>query len=55
VEPDYLLYSEVLPHWTLVHNGAEIPPIFLSLGEATTIFMSLPLVGLGALPLKLKK
>jgi len=27
VEPDYLLYSKVSPHWTLVLNGVATPPI----------------------------
>ena len=31
VEPDYLLYSKVLPHWTLVHNGEATPAVKYSL------------------------
>ena len=27
VEHDYLMYSKVSPHWTLVHNGAAKPPV----------------------------
>jgi len=27
VESDYLLYLEVSPHWTLVRNVAEMPPV----------------------------
>lgn len=32
VEPDYLLYLEVFPHWTPVRNGVETLPICSPLG-----------------------
>ena len=31
VEPDYLLYSKVSPHWTPVQNGAATSPVKYSL------------------------
>ena len=31
VEPDYLLYSKVFPHWTPFPNGAAMLPIKYSL------------------------
>ena len=31
VEPDYLLYSEVSPHWTRIGNVASMPPIIFVL------------------------
>ena len=31
MELDYLMYSKVSPHWTLVHNGVATLPVKYSL------------------------
>ena len=59
VEPDYLLYSEVPPHWTPVQNGGGIATrkIFAAGGSrgAAATFGSPPLAGVsGEAPPKLK-
>jgi len=60
VEPDYLLYSKVPPHWTPVQNGGgnAARKIFASrggLGGAAATFGSPPWRGVsGAAPPKLK-
>ena len=49
VEPDYLLYSKVPPHWTPVQNGGgnAARKIFAvgGSGGAATTFRSTPLAG----------
>jgi len=35
VKPDYLLYLEVSPHWTLVCNVVATPPIIFALQEGS--------------------
>ena len=58
VEPDYLLYLEVSPHWTLVHNvEAMLPVIFALQGGPRGALQSLgapPGRALREVPLKLK-
>ena len=55
VEPNYLLYSGVLTHWTPVHNGATTLNIFSPPRGGDENFYEPPLNGdSGAAPVKLK-
>ncbi len=59
MEPDYLLYSEVSPHWTPVRNVVEMPPVKCTLqggskGGRCDLWEPSPSRGLGVAPPKLK-
>ena len=59
VEPDYLFYSKVSPHWTPVRNGVANPPVKYTLHRASGggdyDLWKTPLVGVsGATPPKLQ-